>query len=161
MAGRERTRAEQRRLQEYVAENDPTLAAALAAEAARFDILSRAVIEPAMREFADEAKHRGWHVSIVRDDDLDRMAVFATPGIRFYCSRRPNHGTVADLIWPPCYVGFYGNAQDLTVATHVELSQLTDSAIPSSEPRLGYPEVTSETVHAVLVAFLHDLERIG
>lgn len=160
-AGREGARAQQRRFQEYVAENDPALAAALAAEAARFDIVSRAVIEPAMREFADEVTQRGWHVSVVRDDDLDRLAVFATPGIRFYCSRQPARTAAGGLIWPPCFVGFYGSVRNLAVATHVELSQLADDAVPSSEPLLEYPEVTRETVRAVLVAFLGDLERIG
>lgn len=160
-AGREGARAQQRRFQEYVAESDPSLAAALAAEAVRFDIVSRTVIEPAMREFADEATHRGWHVSVIRDDALDRMAVFATPGIRFYCSRRALRIAAGDLVWPPCFVGFYGSARNLAVATHVELSQLADNAVPSSEPLLEYPEVTRETVRAVLVAFLGDLERIG
>jgi len=160
-AGRERARAQQRRFQNYAAENDPALAAALAAEAARFDIVSRTVIEPMMRKFADEATERGWHVSVVRDDDLDRMAVYATPGIRFYCNRRPSRRAAGDLIWPPCFVGFYGSARSLAVATHVELSQLADNAVPSSEPLLEYPEVTSEAVRAVLVAFLGDLERIG
>ena len=159
-AGREGARAQQRRFQEYVAENDPALAAALAAEAARFDVVSRTVIEPTMREFADEATERGWHVSVVRDDDLDRMAVFATPGIRFYCSRRPFR-TAGDLIWPPCFVGFYGSARRLAVATCVELSQIADNAVPSYEPLLEYPEITSKAVRAVLVAFLSDLERIG
>ena len=160
-AGRERARAQQQRFQEYVAENDPALAAALAAEAARFDIVLRTVIEPAMREFADEVTQRGWHVSVIRDDDLDRLAVFATPGIRFYCNRRPSRRAAGDLIWPPCFVGFYGSARNLAVATHVELSQLVDSAVPSSEPLLEYPEVTREAVRAVLVAFLGDLERIS
>ncbi|MGU3450877.1 hypothetical protein [Methylobacterium sp. 391_Methyba4] len=160
-AGRAGARAQQRRFQEYVAENDPALAAALAAEAARFDVVSRTVIEPTMREFADQATERGWHVSVVRDDDQDRMAVYATPGIRFYCNRWPNRTAAADLIWPPCFVGFYGSARRLAVATHVELSQIAEDAVPSSEPLFEYPEVTSETVRAVLEAFLGDLERYG
>ena len=157
-AGREGARAQQQRFQEYVAENNPVLAAALAAEAVRFDIVSRTVIEPTMREFADEATQRGWHVSVVREDDLDRLAMFATPGIRFYCSRQPSRRVAGDMIWPPCFVGFYGSAQSLAVATHVELSQLIEGAVPSYEPLLQYPEVTSE---AIRVAFLGDLARIG
>jgi hypothetical protein len=160
-ADRERARAQQQRFQEYVAENNPALAAALATEAARFDIVSRTVIEPAMREFADEVTQRGWHASVVRDDDLDRLAMFATPGIRFYCSRRPSRTVVSDLIWPPCFVGFYGSARNLAVATHVELSQLVEDAVPSSEALLEYSDVTRETVRAVLIAFIADLERIG
>lgn len=160
-AGRENSRAQQQRFQEYVAENDPALAAALEAEAVRFDIVSRTVIEPTMREFADEAMQRGWHVSVVRDDDLDRMTMFATAGIRFYCSREPSRTAAGDLIWPPSFVGFYGCARSLAVRTHVELSWLVDGAVPSSEPLLEYPDVTSETVRAVLVAFIADLERIG
>ncbi|AYO81033.1 hypothetical protein [Methylobacterium brachiatum] len=160
-AGREGARAQQRRFQEYVAENDPALAAALAAEAVRFEIVSHTVIEPTMREFADEVTQRGWHVSVIRDDDLDRLAVFATPGIRFYCNRRQSRRATGDLIWPPCFVGFYGSARSLVVATHVELSQLVENAISSYEPLLEYPDVTAETVRAVLEAFLGDLERIG
>lgn len=160
-AGREGARTQQRRFQEYVSKNDPALAAALAAEAVRFDIVSRTVIEPTMREFADQLTLRGWHISVVRDDDLDRLAMFATPGIRFYCNRQPSRKAASDLIWPPCFVGFYGSARHLAVATHVELPQLVEGAIPSSEPRLEYREVTSEAVRAVLVAFLGDLERIG
>ncbi|MBP32443.1 MAG: hypothetical protein CL858_29130 [Cupriavidus sp.] len=160
-AGREGARAQQRRFQEYVAENDPALAAALATEAARFEIVSRTVIEPAMLASASAATQRGWHVSVVRDDDLDRLALFATPGIRFYCSRRPSRTVAGGVIWPPCFVGFYGSARSLAVATHVELSQLDGDAVPTYQPLLNYPDVTSETVRAVLAAFFNDLKRIG
>lgn len=159
--GQRRARQQRHRFQEYLTENDPALDAAFKAEAKRFDIVSRAVIEPTMQGFAEEVRQRGWHASVVRDDDLDRLALFATPGIRFYCSRRPTHSAEGAPLWPPCFVGFFGSVRNIAVGTHVELSWLVEGVEPSSEPLLQYPEVTNETVRAVLVAFLGDLERLG
>ncbi len=48
-ADAQRRREQNRRFQEYISESDPSLAAALAAEAKRFEMVSRAVIEPTMR----------------------------------------------------------------------------------------------------------------
>lgn len=160
-AGRQGAREQQRRFLTYVSENDPAMAAALAAEAVRFDIVSRAIIEPTMRKFAVEARREGWHVSVTRDDDLERQAMFATPGIRFQCSRQPSHDATSELLWPRCFVGFYGSARYLAVGTCVDLSGLNGEAIPSSEPLLEYPDVTAETVRAVLIAFLRDLAHLS
>ncbi|MCJ2114665.1 hypothetical protein MKK64_26215 [Methylobacterium sp. E-025] len=158
-AGREGAREQLRRFLDYVAENDPALAATIAAETARFDTVSHTVIEPTMREVANEVTQRGWHVSVVRDDDLDRMAVFATPGIRFYCSGTSSRTGTGAPVWPSCFVGFYGSVRNSAVGTLVELPQVAEGAVPSSEPLLQYPEVTSETVRTVLIAFLEDLGR--
>lgn len=158
MAGRTAARARQQRFLDYVADTDPSLSAALASEAARFDVLTRTVIEPAMREVADEVMQRGWHVSVVRDDDLDRLAPFATPGIRFYCSRRPPRIATDDWVWPPAFVAFFGCAQIRAVRTHVELDEVDTGAAPfHDETPLPYLEVTRDAVRALLVAFLDHL----
>ncbi|WP_289016574.1 hypothetical protein [uncultured Methylobacterium sp.] len=160
--GRAHARTQQKRLQEYITETNPALSKALTTEAARFDVVRRETIAPTMRAFADEAIRRGWHVFVIYDDDLDRLDYLATPGIRFYCSRRPSLLPVGDLIWPPSFVGFCGCAQTGLVRTYVEFIELGANVESfRGERPLAYPDVSSEAVRAVLVAFLGELERVG
>lgn len=159
-AGIEGTRAQRRRFQAYVAENDPSLAAALAAEEARFDSLVRTAIEPAMRDVAEQVARSGWHVSVVRDDDLDRLDIIATPGIRFYCSRRPILGAITDFIWPPCFIAFYGCARLKAARTLTVLSELDPNSVPVRGEPLEYPSVTRDLVRSLVEAFVVDLDTL-
>lgn len=159
-AGRVGARAQRQRFHDYIKENKPALAAALAAEAARFDVLSRTVIEPTMHECAREATQCGWHISIIRDDSLDRLTLLGTPSIRFYGSRSPIFAPVSDVISPTCFVAYYGCMQILAVRICVELVNDDGEAKPSSET-LEYAQVTVESVRRTLDAFLRDLEGIG
>lgn len=157
-AGRVAARARQQRFLDYVADTDPILASALTSEAARFDALTHTVIEPAMRAVADELTQSGWHISVMRDDDLDRLAPFATPGIRFYCSRHPPRIATGDWIWPPVFIAFYGCVQTRAVRTHVETDEVDTCANPLHDKTLvAYSELTSDAVRALLLNFLNQL----
>lgn len=157
-AGRVAARARQQRFLDYVADTDPTLSAALTSETARFDALACTVIEPAMRAVADELTQSGWHISVIRDDGLDRLAPFATPGIRFYCSRHPPRIATGDWIWPPVFIAFYGCVQTRTVRMRVETDEVNTRAAPLHDKTLvAYPDLTSDAVRALLVNFLNQL----
>lgn len=159
-AGIEGTRVQRRRFQAYVTESNPSLAAALAAEEVRFDSLVRTTIEPAMRDIAEQVARSGWHVSVIRDDDLDRLDIIATPGIRFYCSRRPPRGGITDMIWPPCFIAFYGCARSKAVRTLIEFSEIDANSVPVRSEPLGYPNVTRELVRSLITAFIEDLDSV-
>ncbi|WP_289015441.1 hypothetical protein [uncultured Methylobacterium sp.] len=160
-SGRAFARAQQKKYQDYLAENDPTLFTKLQEEDARFDVVKHDAIEPVMREVAGEVERRGWHAAVLCDDDHDRLAFLATPSIRLYWRREPFQAPAAsDFAFPPSFVAFYGCAQTQTVRTHVELA-LWDEHAGSQvrEASLEYPEVTGDAVRSVLAAVLDDLER--
>ena len=159
-AGIDGARERQKRFQAYVTESNPSLAAALVAEETRFDSLVRTTIEPAMRDVAEQVARSGWHVSVVRDDELDRLDIFATPGIRFYCSQRRARGVTTDLIWPPCYIAFYGCARSKDVRTLIELSEIDASSVPIRSESLKYSSVTREFVHSSIAGFIENLNRV-
>lgn len=160
-AGIDGARAQRKRFQAYITENDPSLAAAIAAEEARFDSLVRTTIEPAMREIVEQVPQKGWHVSVVRDDHLDRLDTFATPGIRFYCGRRPTRGGITDLIWPPCFIAFYGCARLKAVRTMIERSEIAPTSSPVYSEPIDYSSVTREVVCSSIAAFIVDLDSVA
>ena len=154
-------RAEKQRFQNYVSAHNPAWASALAAEATCFDIVRRDVIEPAMRDVADLAIQRAYHVFIANDDALDRPGLLTTPAIRFYCSRRSFPTPIVDLVSSPPYVAYYGCAETRTVRTDAEPAEV-DTAPPqfSGESFLQYRDVTIEAVRARLLAFIAGLPCI-
>jgi len=163
MAKSQRTfaRAEKQRFQNYVSAHNPALATALAEEAARFDIVRRDVIEPAMRDVADMAAQLAYHVFVANDDALDRPGLLTTPAIRFYCSRRSFPTPIVDLISSPPCIAYYGCAETRTVRTYAEPAEV-DAPLPQSsgESFLQYRDVTIEAVRARLFAFIDGLPCI-